>query len=106
MRADQVPDEVELYVAAVCRWGSGAQFDLCQEELAELIAAVSWYKRGRITEVQLADEIADVEIMLGQLRILINPELIDSAKHAKLIRLQQRLGAINPLDGAVKMVST
>jgi hypothetical protein len=55
--------------------GVGAQLAQTQEELAELIVAISHLRRGRITHILgLRNEIADVEIMLEQLVALVDDE--------------------------------
>lgn len=43
-----------------------------QEELAELSAAVSHYVDGKITESQLINELADVELQLFKIRMMLN----------------------------------
>ena len=75
---------------AVALWGIEAQMDMLVEECAELIVAVNHFKRNRITQDQLISELADVEIMLDQMRIIFNENGdIDSAKEGKLERLQE-----------------
>jgi hypothetical protein len=46
---------------------------------------------GRSDESDLAEEIADVEIMLEQARQILDANLIDEAKEKKLARLKRRL---------------
>lgn len=80
-----------LYSAAIRLWGAECQIRMVQEECAELIVAVSHVLRGRIGMHELSSEIADVEIMCAQLRLLIGHGPVDAAKKAKLERLQQRV---------------
>jgi len=40
------------------------------------------------------EEIADVEIMLGQMRCIFDPELIDAVKRKKLTKLAERTGQL------------
>lgn len=47
--------------------------------------------RGRETNVE--EEIADVEIMLEQLRLMSDSSLVDKIKEEKLQRLEQRLNS-------------
>ncbi len=75
---------------AVALWGIEERMDMLVEECAELIVAVNHFKRNRITQDQLISELADVEIMLDQMRIIFNENgNIDSAKEGKLERLQE-----------------
>jgi len=85
-----VINERKLYESAVIQWGRNSQLAMVQEECAELIAAISHLRRRNSLE-ELLGEIADVEIMLGQLRIMFGDADIDAIKKAKLERLAQRL---------------
>lgn len=60
-------------------YGLDLQLDMLQEECAELVQAVSKYRRGKCSEIGLAEEMADVYIMLEQIRYLLNnqPEVKD-----------------------------
>ena len=86
---------------AVDTYGKDSQFEMVVEECAELIQAVQKVKRSRggletLLEIDgLIDEIADVEIMLHQLRYLIGDTRIDKQKAVKLERLQARLNKVN-----------
>lgn len=52
-------------------YGLDPQLNMLQEECAELIQAVSKYKRANCTDDHLAEEIADVYIMLEQIQYLL-----------------------------------
>lgn len=80
-------------------YGIESQLDILQEELSELIQAVSKFRRGDDTHI--LEEIADVEIMLSQVEYLIyNPELpraliydsINEIKEKKILRQLLRIG--------------
>ena len=75
---------------AITKFGATEQENLAIEECSELIQAISHKHRGR--EHNIAEEIADVEIMLDQLRI-INDCFYEVAniKEIKLERLEERL---------------
>jgi NTP pyrophosphatase (non-canonical NTP hydrolase) len=75
---------------AIEKFGATEQENLAIEECSELIQAISHKHRGR--EHNIAEEIADVEIMLDQLRI-INDCFYEVAniKEIKLERLEERL---------------
>lgn len=81
----------ELYRTATETWGEEPQIDMVGEECSELATEVFRYWRGRADESDLAEEAADVEIMLEQLRVIIGDARIDAAKTHKLARLRQRL---------------
>ena len=68
-------------------YGLDSQLNILQEELAELIQAVSKYRRGDPSHI--LEEIADVEIMLDQVKYLLgNPEIprVVVEKFIKIIR--------------------
>lgn len=60
--------DYEIFTAAIRTYGETAQEQLATEECAELIQAISHKHRGRAHNI--AEEIADVEIMLEQLKII------------------------------------
>lgn len=91
----------ELYRLAVRTWGKPAQLDMAIEELAELIVALQHWKRGRDNRLgEVAGELADVDIMIGQLRIVFEQVAgeialeefrFEAVKTEKLNRLADRL---------------
>lgn len=62
------------------------------EEAAELAAAAARNMNGLGSEVDLAGELADVEIMIEQFRLNGMGLMIDYHKQQKLERLAERLG--------------
>lgn len=79
------------------------QLDQAQEELAELIVAISKYKRAVAngsgnSEIKaindVVEEIADVRIMIKQVMMLlgISERAVSNVEIAKLNRLEKRLG--------------
>lgn len=82
----------ELSKEALDLWGVEAQIDIVIEELAELIQILS--KRHRIKDkkelyTKIAEELADVEIVIKQLRLIIGDEIVDEQKVLKLERLEK-----------------
>lgn len=83
---------------ALCRdifnhYGSQMQMDVTQEECAELIQAISKVKREGITAKtyeNLTEELADVEIMIEQMKYMLRDDLID-AINIKLRRQRDRI---------------
>lgn len=62
--------DIEILKTAIETFGETEQENLAQEECAELIQAISKKHRGK--NHNIAEEIADVEIMLEQLKIINN----------------------------------
>ena len=74
-------------------YGLNSQLDILQEECAELVQAVSKYRRGGSFALVL-EEMGDVEIMLTQIRYLISSAdnfTIDTYKNVKLDRQIKRI---------------
>jgi len=107
-----MPGEPEIYKQAVDAFGASAQLMMIIEECSELIQAISKWIRaiknpiknpGYLHKVatNMAEEIADVEIMCQQIRFIneINEVLhgdslsdhIESHKNIKLDRLEARI---------------
>lgn len=84
--------EDDILQAAVDKWGIGSQLIMLMEECAELIQATS--KTIRSDSLNgLAEEIADVEIMLSQVKIMF-PGIdiaIKDWREQKIKRLEFRL---------------
>lgn len=84
-----------LYKEAVQRWGVPAQMDMLIEECSELIDAVCKRRRGRVTDMDVASEIADVQICSEQIGLLLREkngyDMVEEVKKIKLARLAGRL---------------
>lgn len=82
----------KIYLKAIELYGIKAQEEVAIEEMSELTKEIVKSWRGKENEVELAEEIADVEIMLEQLKIIHNcGELVDRWKNEKVYRLQERI---------------
>lgn len=80
--------EFEVLTAAIRTFGDTAQENVAVEECAELIQAISHKHRGR--DHNIAEEIADVEIMLEQLKIINNcRDEVKEIHEQKIKRLSQ-----------------
>lgn len=87
---------VEKYIfeEALAYYGSEAQIKMLYEEMAELQIAVC--KNGRCADNldNIAEEIADVGIMLDQMRLLFNVEARSrDIRVEKVARLAERMDA-------------
>lgn len=86
---DEVMDNI--YQEAINAFGKHTQLILAMEECAELIQAISHHIRGRKHGASIVEEIADVEIMIGELKCVVSPIEIDIIKNLKLQRLEKRI---------------
>jgi len=89
-----------IYKRIVDTWGVESQFNMCIEEVGELLQAISKYRRSQFTNdkekieksyIHLCEEIADVENMINQLRYIFDSKLIDDFKENKLKRISKIL---------------
>lgn len=86
----KIKDNLTL-VNAVQKYGANSQCYMAIEEMSELIKALCNYHRGR--EANIAEEIADVYIMLQQLQIIFNNGIeIQDWIDNKVERLKERIG--------------
>jgi NTP pyrophosphatase (non-canonical NTP hydrolase) len=77
--------------SAIDTFGKENQCLVAMEELSELTTALSHFLRKRPHNI--AEEIADVQIMLDQLKIIFEDQacLVDTIRNEKLIRLAKRI---------------
>ena len=88
-RADRRRD---TYAAAVQTFGKHAQIILAMEEMSELTKELSKNIRGRENTAAISEEMADVEIMLEQLKTIFgNRAEVDRIRADKLRRLADLL---------------
>jgi len=85
--------QISLYRRAISQWGYQAQIDMALEELLELAHAIMKFSRraNDFTTTKIEEEIADVEIMMAQLKLIFNKNRINKIKAKKKRRLQKRL---------------
>ncbi|GAB0057431.1 hypothetical protein SIID45300_01759 [Candidatus Magnetaquicoccaceae bacterium FCR-1] len=91
-------DEVEIYAEALAIYGPTAQIMMMLEEMAELQIALLDRIRGRgdldLCRRQIVEELADVSIMIGQMRHMFCSEAeFDRQKKLKIDRLGERIKA-------------
>jgi NTP pyrophosphatase (non-canonical NTP hydrolase) len=67
----------ELCMRAVRAWGIQNQSDMVIEESGELSDAILKFRRGRASKEKVIEEIADVQIMLEQAKIMFCLDCID-----------------------------
>lgn len=82
----------EIIEKAIETYGPEMQKTVAVEEMSELIKEICKSKRGEHNYLHIAEEIADVEIMLEQLKLIYNiSRLVEVQKQKKLNRLQERI---------------
>lgn len=88
---------MEVTKKAIEVYGTKNQMMQCIEEMAELTQAINKYFRAERLEEKIAaydriaEETADVQIMLEQMRIMFDADVIDDYIKAKKKRLEERL---------------
>lgn len=84
--------ERQIYKQAIEKWGTDAQILMVFEEMSELQKELCKNWRGKDNAEHIAEEIADVEIVLAQLKMIYGISGIVRQFHEeKLMRLEQRL---------------
>jgi len=87
-------NEFEIYEQAVKHYGKLNQLIKAMEECGELIQALARWAEGEPVIGNIAEEIADVEIMIEQLKIILGDkyeEYLTLKKAEKLGKLAERL---------------
>ena len=82
-------EEIIICNKAINSYGNASQKIKAIEEMGELIQAIS--KSLLDNENNVEEEIADVEIMLTQLKIMYNLSDIENWRNYKLNRLKERV---------------
>lgn len=87
----------EILEQAIHTYGQARQVDMCLEEMAELAKALLKMRRsgGDIADKldNIREEIADVQIMIDQMKMIYGEEFIEKFEQLKLARLEDRLDA-------------
>lgn len=84
--------ETEVLQRALDTYGSVPQIAMVFEEMSELQKELCKYLRGRGSFEHIAEEIADVEIMLEQMKMLFCcADDVRNERRRKVERLKERL---------------
>ena len=90
----------EIYMKALMNWGEENQITMVFEEMSELQKELCKHMRGQKVTGAIAEEIADVEIMLDQMKLLFEIEtLVEANKRYKLARLDEILEDVETEGG-------
>ena len=83
---------------AIEHYGVEIQLNKVQEELGKLITAISKWRNKDVFLIEVVDEIVDAEIMIAQLKLILEKiyeieisEDIEKRTEYKLERLKQRI---------------
>ncbi|MGN1117754.1 MAG: hypothetical protein ACI4RU_04010 [Acutalibacteraceae bacterium] len=83
----------EIMKSAIDKYGPTLQIIVAIEELSELQKSLTKHLRGETYESNISEEIADVDIMLQQLKMIfeIPDHVVNRNKVRKLNRLVERM---------------
>ena len=77
---------------AIGKWGSRLQLIVAVEEMSELTKEICKFNRGKADISAIAEEIADVSIMLEQLKIIFGcGDEVEEYIDYKIKRLSERM---------------
>lgn len=87
-------NQINVMIAALEYYGNNPQVDVAIEEMSELIKELLKNRRGEENRSAIADEMADVYIMLEQLKFIfgINETELKVNAEFKIQRLKNRIG--------------
>lgn len=98
----------ELLLKCLEKWGITSQIGMLIEEMGELLTAINKYGRENngCTYLHVAQEIADVEIMMDQYKLILSSiekddtyQLVESEKLKKLKKLKILLQGKKETEG-------
>lgn len=93
-------ERVPIYEDAIRTYGPSLQCMVAIEEMSELTKELCKHERWQGSIEHIAEEIADVTIMVEQLRIIFNVnEMVHESMDRKLERLKDRLEAEHGIRG-------
>lgn len=90
-------NQINTMLDALNYYGNRPQIDMAIEEMSELTKELLKNRRGKENRSQIADEMADVYIMLEQLKFIFGVDETELKVNAefKLRRLNERLNRVN-----------
>lgn len=87
-----MPNEEVILRKALEMYGAVPQISMVFEEMSELQKELCKHLRGKDNRSEIAEEIADVEIMLAQMKYLFDcVDLVEVCRKQKVERLAHRL---------------
>ena len=94
-------NEYEIYEQAVRRFGRDHQIRKAVEELGELSSALMRYANGEPVIGNVAEEIADAEIMIEQIKIILGERYeryLELKKAEKIGKLARYLTLVDDIE--------
>lgn len=90
------PEPIKINEIDVCRqvidkYGISRQLAKAAEEFSEAAAAISRFLAGEGEYTEIIGEVADVEVMCVQMRLIYGTDAIDRVRAEKVARLHGRL---------------
>ena len=82
---------MNIYEQAIEKFGRDHQILKAVEELNELATALLHFRQGKVGVIDVVGEIADVEIMVEQLKLIFNKDLVNRCMTHKLERLNKTI---------------
>jgi NTP pyrophosphatase (non-canonical NTP hydrolase) len=86
-------EQEELLKQALSKWGHEAQIKMAVEECGEFLSAIMKSYRGRVTNDDIVDEIADNILMQEQMAMIFGKEKVIERIKFKMDRVKTRLNA-------------
>lgn len=86
---------------ALFTWGRESQLKMAFGECGEFVALCGRDAQGRATEEDWLSEIADVFVMMSQMREIFGQEKVDAMIAFKIDRLKQKLLKYHSIKGEV-----
>ena len=84
--------EKNIFRSAIDTYGEVMQITVAFEEMSELQKELCKYLRGSGSQENIAEEIADVEIMMEQMKMIFNCEAaVLQVREKKVKRLKERI---------------
>ncbi len=84
--------ERDILRSAIDTYGAVMQITVAFEEMSELQKELCKYLRGSGSQENIAEEIADVEIMMEQMKMLFNcGDFVHRVRGQKVKRLKERM---------------
>ena len=72
-------------------YGCHAQINMALEKMGELIVALQHWLRGRVSYVEVCEEVADVQVIMESLAMIFDKDIVRKYYESKIKRLEQRL---------------
>ena len=92
-------DVDDMCQRALHLWGVDSQLLMVEEECLELALALKHWRRGKCSVVEVARELADVEVVIRQLLIILlgtgEAETVADARKSKLGKFKRYLDESN-----------